>query len=60
VHLRKIARRVAAQNPADDMSEYHIAALYRTMNTLRFIALKPVQREHALLSASLLAEVLGL
>ncbi|MCG8353066.1 MAG: response regulator [Chloroflexales bacterium] len=58
--LRKIARRLVAQNTSDDISEYSIALFYYAVNTIRFYGLPVVQREHALLSASLLAERLGL
>jgi CheY-like chemotaxis protein len=60
VHLRKVARRLVAQNPSDDISEYYIALLYNAMNTLRFASLPSGQREHAVLAASLLADRLGL
>ena len=60
VHLRTLARRLVEQNPNDDMSEYYIALLYTTVNTLRYYSLPSRQREHALLCASLLADRLGL
>jgi DNA-binding response OmpR family regulator/thiamine kinase-like enzyme len=60
LHLRSIAQRLVEQNPADDISEYYIALFYNAMNTIRFSSLQQVQREHALLSASLLADRLGL
>lgn len=60
VHLRTIAHKLVEQNPEDDISEYYIALLYNALNTLRFSSLSPVQREHALLCASLLADRLGL
>ena len=60
VHLRKLARKLVRQNPADDMGEYFIALLYNALNTLRFTDLSVRQREHALLCASLLADRLGL
>lgn len=60
VHLRIWARRMVEQNPSDDMNEYSIALLYNALNTLRFSSLSSVQREHALLSASLLADRLEL
>ena len=47
-------------NPDDDISEYYIALLYIALNTLCYSSLPPVQREHALLSASLLADHLAL
>jgi CheY-like chemotaxis protein len=59
-HLRSLAHRLVGQNPADDISEYHIALLYYALNLLRFYWLPPLQREHALLSASLLTDRLGL
>lgn len=59
IHLRMIARRLVSQNPHDDMSEYFIALLYNAFHTLPFSVLQPVQREHALLSASLLLGKLG-
>lgn len=60
LHLRRIARRMVAQNPSDDFSEYHIAALYQAFYHVRLSTLMPEQREHALLSASLVVEQLDL
>jgi CheY-like chemotaxis protein len=64
VHLRRLAYRLIAQNQQDDaqddISEYYIALFYTALNTLQFFSLAAVQREHALLSASLLAESLEL
>lgn len=60
MHLRTLARWLVDQNPNDDMSEYYIALLYNALNTLQFFSLDQVQREHALLCASLLADRLGL
>lgn len=65
VHLRRLASRLlSAQSPqgeeADDPGEYAIALFFVALQTLQFFSLAPVQREHALLSASLLAERLGL
>jgi hypothetical protein len=60
VHLRTWACKLVELNPADDMSEYYIALLYSALNTIRFSSLALVQREHALLSASLLADRLNL
>ena len=59
LHLRGIAHRLVQQNPNDDMSEYHIAVLYQSLNMIRFYGLPMAQREHALLSASLLVDRLG-
>lgn len=60
VHLRTLACKLVAQNPNDDISEYSIALFYNALNALRFSSLSSGQREHALLSASLLADRLGL
>ncbi len=60
LHLRMLARRLITQNPSDDMSEYSIALLYNAMNTIRFYGLPSLQREHALLCASLLVDLLRL
>lgn len=61
VHLRTLARlHLVRQNPADDFSEYYAALLYTSLNTLRFKTLEQPQREHALLSACLLVDRLGL
>lgn len=60
VHLHKLARRLVEHNPSDDISEYYIALFYSALNTLQFFSLPSTQREHALLSASLLADRLGL
>ena|SRR2546421_1068051 len=60
VHLRSWARNLVQQNPSDDLSEYSIALLYNAINTMRFNSLSSIQREHALLCASLLTDKLGL
>jgi CheY-like chemotaxis protein len=60
VHLRILARKLVAQNPSDDISEYYTALFYNAVNTLRFYSLSQRQREHALLCASLLADRLKL
>jgi hypothetical protein len=61
VHLYSIAQRLRVHNQTDDdMSEYYIALLYHALNTIRFYSLPAIHREHALLSASLLASRLGL
>jgi len=59
VHLRLIARQLVSRNPYDDMSEYFIALLYNALHTLPFSSLQASQREHALMSASLLIGKLG-
>jgi DNA-binding response OmpR family regulator len=60
VQLRKLAFQLVEHNLVDDLSEYYIALLYCALNTLGFSSLQQVQREHALLSASLLVDKLGL
>lgn len=60
VHLRTIAHKILAQNGSEDITEYYIALLYYALNSIRFYSLPTIQREHALLSASILAERLGL
>lgn len=55
MHLRKLAGILRRLTPNDDMSEYYVALLYYAVNTLRFSQLSVDQREHALLSACLLA-----
>lgn len=58
VHLRKLAHRLVEQNTSDNTDEYHIALFYTALNTLQFSSLAEVQREHVLLSASLLVDQL--
>ncbi|HYX71570.1 MAG TPA: ATP-binding protein, partial [Nitrososphaera sp.] len=58
VHLRSLARRLISGNPIDDISELYIALFYYAVNNLRFFSLSTLQREHALLSASLLNEAI--
>jgi hypothetical protein len=60
LYLRQIAGRLVQQNAHADLNEYHTAVLYQTLNMIRFYGLPLQQREHALLSASLLVECLGL
>lgn len=60
VHLRTLAGKLMAHDPDDSIKEYYIAALYYALNLIRFLWLPAEQRAHALLSASLLVERLGL
>jgi DNA-binding response OmpR family regulator len=60
VHLRSLASHMVRQNHSDDFNEYYAALLYHALNTMRFMTLEKEQREHALLSASLLVDQLGL
>lgn len=57
VHLRTIARRLVLHS--HDIKEYNIALFYYSINTIRFYDIPTVQRQHALLSASLLANQLA-
>ncbi len=63
VHLRRLAYRLIGLDQQSeiqgDISEYYIALFYTALNTLQFFSLSLTQREHALLSASLLADRLG-
>lgn len=60
-HILTRVRTMIARNPTDDdISEYYAALLYNALNKLRFYSLPNLQRQHALLSASLLADRLGL
>jgi CheY-like chemotaxis protein len=56
VHLRKTAHRLIIQNPSDDISEYYIALFYCAINSVRFLFIPSLQRQHALLCAGLLCE----
>jgi len=57
VHLRTLGYRLVQHNPQADLSEYHVALFYYALNTVRFHSLLPsVQRQHALIAASLLAD----
>lgn len=57
IFLRKLAGQVMSSNRQAEINEYYTALFYIALNTLRFTrSLEYVQREHALLSASLLAD----
>lgn len=56
LYLRQLARQIILRG--EDFSEYLIATFYYALNLIRFYALPTVQREHALLAASLLADQL--
>ncbi|GHO82194.1 response regulator [Dictyobacter formicarum] len=60
LHVRDLAWNILGHKPYDHMNEYYAALLYHALNTLRFYDLSVVQREHALLCASLLADKLRL
>ncbi|HXM71342.1 MAG TPA: response regulator [Thermoanaerobaculia bacterium] len=59
VHLRRLAADQVRRNPGNDIGEYSIALLFYALRLIRFWDLPMVQREHAMLSAALLAERLG-
>lgn len=61
IHLRTLAHKLlVGRNPNASLREYYVAVFYYTLNYVRYYDLPKIQREHALLSASLLAERLGL
>lgn len=60
VGIRLLASKLIPHHQEDSMSEYYTALLYHALNTSRFRSLSTGQREHALLSASLLVDKLGL
>ncbi len=60
VHLRSLAGRLVPGYSRGDASEYYAGNLYCALNLVRFLSIPNLQREHALLSASLIAERLKL
>lgn len=58
VYLRTLAHELVRLNPNDDISEYYIALLYNALNAISFSSLSSLQREHALLCASVLIDQL--
>jgi CheY-like chemotaxis protein/thiamine kinase-like enzyme len=59
VFLRQLAYQVVESNPADDVKEYNVALYYYSLNALRFYSWSQVQRQHALLSASILYDLVN-
>ncbi|MFN0087532.1 MAG: response regulator [Blastocatellia bacterium] len=59
IHLRLIAYKLVERNPSDDIGEYYIALLYNALGYTRFLSLPNMQRQHALISASLMADRIG-
>jgi hypothetical protein len=57
-YLRRLALWAIDRNPNASMEEYYVALLYNALFTLQFFSLSTRQREHAFLSASLLADKL--
>lgn len=60
IHLRTIAGDMVSKNPNADLEEYSVALLYYSLNALRFLSWRGIQRQHCLLSASLIADKIGL
>jgi CheY-like chemotaxis protein len=60
VSLRAIAYELVSKNPTAELDEYYIPLFYYSINALRFLSWPGLQRQHALLAASLLADKLGL
>lgn len=59
VCLRQLAYQTVSSNPADEIREYNVALYYYSLNGLRFYSWNQVQRQHALLSASILFDVIN-
>lgn len=57
--IRKLAAGVAARGSRDDFREYHVASFFFSLNWLRFYDAPRLEREHAMLAASILAEKLS-
>lgn len=60
IHLRTLAHKLVERNPNASVREYYAALFYYALGYIKYYALPKAQREHALLSASLLADRLGL
>jgi hypothetical protein len=60
VHLRTLAHWLVDKKPDDDIREYFVSLLYNTLDTLQFSSPYVELHEHALLSASLLVDRLGI
>lgn len=58
IHLRKLAQKLIERNLNASIKEYHVALFYHALRYLRYYSLPRIQREHALISASLLADSL--
>lgn len=56
IHLRSLAYRFVERNPNASIREYNVALFYYSLNLIRYYALPRLQREHALLSSSLLID----
>jgi hypothetical protein len=58
VHLRSLAEWMVDKNSKARMREYYVPSFYNALKSLNYSSLDETQREHALLSASLLATCL--
>lgn len=58
LYLRQLAQQTVSINPGDDIKEYHVALYYYSLNGLRFYSWRQVQRQHALMSASILFDLI--
>lgn len=58
VHLRSLAGWMVDKNSKARMREYYVPSFYNALKSLSYSSLDETQREHALLSASLLANCL--
>lgn len=56
IHLRKLAKKLVERNLNASIKEYNIALFYYALGHLRYYSLPRIQREHALISASLIAD----
>ena len=56
--IRKLATSVAVRGNHDDFREYQVASFYFALNWLRYYDTPRLEREHAFLSAAILAEKL--
>ena len=56
LHIRKVAASLVTRNPGADLVEYYTALFFYALKELQFYNLSKIQREHALLSASLLSD----
>ncbi len=56
IAIRKLAADVATEGRPGDFREYHAASFFFALNWLRFYDAPRMEREHAILAASILAE----
>ena len=59
LYLRKLAQQTVSSNPTDEIREYNVALYYYSLNALRFYSWPQIQRQHALLSASILFDLIN-